>query len=86
MDIKVGKQAIAEASKKLSNWGRWGKDSKTPLTQYHFGGAQPDPGAGGMNDDYTKNYGINERAEVGLITLLTDASTSPRSEAPTKGR
>jgi kynurenine formamidase len=26
MNIKVGKQAIAEASKKLSNWGRWGKD------------------------------------------------------------
>src|SRR5208282_1375635 len=43
-------------------------DSKTPLTQYHFGGAQPDPGAGGMMDDYTKNYGIDERAEVGLIT------------------
>src|ERR1700730_13385225 len=28
MDIKVGKQAIAEASKKLSNWGRWGKDDQ----------------------------------------------------------
>src|SRR6201986_2956960 len=26
MDIKVGLKAIAEASKKLSNWGRWGKD------------------------------------------------------------
>ena len=26
MNIKVGKQAIEEASKKLSNWGRWGKD------------------------------------------------------------
>jgi hypothetical protein len=25
MNIKVGKEAIAEASKKLSNWGRWGK-------------------------------------------------------------
>src|SRR5664280_1430711 len=28
MNIKVGKQAIAEASKKLSNWGRWGKDDQ----------------------------------------------------------
>ena len=28
MDIKVGKQAIAEASKKLRNWGRWGKDDQ----------------------------------------------------------
>src|SRR5471030_1311314 len=26
MDIKLGREAIAEASKKLSNWGRWGKD------------------------------------------------------------
>ena len=26
MNIKVGKAAIQEASKKLSNWGRWGKD------------------------------------------------------------
>jgi hypothetical protein len=43
-------------------------NSNTPLTQYHFGGAQPDPGAEGMTDDYTKNYGIDERAEVGLIT------------------
>ncbi|MDQ2081393.1 cyclase family protein [Xanthobacteraceae bacterium Astr-EGSB] len=26
MDIKVGKDAIAKASKELSNWGRWGKE------------------------------------------------------------
>ncbi len=28
MDIKVGREAIAEASEKLSNWGRWGKDDQ----------------------------------------------------------
>ncbi|EJW11965.1 hypothetical protein A33M_2613 [Rhodovulum sp. PH10] len=28
MDIKVGKQAIAEASRTLGNWGRWGKDDR----------------------------------------------------------
>ena len=28
MDIKVGLSAIAEASKKLSNWGRWGADDQ----------------------------------------------------------
>jgi kynurenine formamidase len=28
MDIKVGKQAIKEASEKLKNWGRWGKDDQ----------------------------------------------------------
>ena len=28
MNIKVGRQAIAEATQKLSNWGRWGKDDQ----------------------------------------------------------
>ena len=28
MNIKVGQQAIEEASKKLTNWGRWGKDDQ----------------------------------------------------------
>src|SRR5580698_3323373 len=26
MDIKAGRKAIAEATEKLKNWGRWGKD------------------------------------------------------------
>src|SRR6266478_1630838 len=28
MNIKVGRQAIAEATEKLKNWGRWGKDDQ----------------------------------------------------------
>jgi kynurenine formamidase len=28
MDIKVGRQAIQEATDKLKNWGRWGKDDQ----------------------------------------------------------
>src|ERR1700720_220932 len=28
MDIKVGRQAIAEATEKLKNWGRWGADDQ----------------------------------------------------------
>src|SRR3977135_2020738 len=28
MNISVGRKAIEEASKKLSNWGRWGKDDQ----------------------------------------------------------
>src|SRR5438045_164536 len=28
MDIKVGRAAIAEATEKLNNWGRWGKDDQ----------------------------------------------------------
>lgn len=28
MNIKVGKKAIAEATQKLKNWGRWGKDDQ----------------------------------------------------------
>ena len=42
MDIKVGRKAIEEASKKLSNWGRWGKDDHigtlnhvTPRSEEH---------------------------------------------------
>src|SRR6476620_12501367 len=39
MDIKVGRAAIAEASKKLSNWGRWGKDDQIG-TLNHVAAAQ----------------------------------------------
>src|SRR6201984_884220 len=28
MNITVGRQAIAEASEKLKNWGRWGEDDQ----------------------------------------------------------
>ena len=28
MHINVGREAIEEASKKLSNWGRWGKEDQ----------------------------------------------------------
>ena len=28
MNIKVGKKAIAEATEKLKNWGRWGKEDQ----------------------------------------------------------
>ena len=28
MNIQVGKKAIAEATEKLRNWGRWGKDDQ----------------------------------------------------------
>ena len=34
MDIKVGKDAIAEASKQLSNWGRWGEDDEIGTLNY----------------------------------------------------
>jgi kynurenine formamidase len=34
MNITVGKQAIAEASKQLSNWGKWGKDDQIGTLNY----------------------------------------------------
>jgi len=34
MDIKVDKKAIAEASEKLSNWGKWGKDDHSGTLNY----------------------------------------------------
>jgi kynurenine formamidase len=34
MDITVGKAAIAEATKKLSNWGRWGAEDQIGTLNY----------------------------------------------------
>ena len=34
MDIKVGLKAIEEASKKLSNWGKWGPDDHSGTLNY----------------------------------------------------
>lgn len=40
----------------------------TPLVHYHFGGAAPDTGNAAFNDSFAQNYGVDERAEVGLIS------------------
>ena len=34
MNIEVGKKAIAEATEKLKNWGRWGKDDQIGTLNY----------------------------------------------------
>lgn len=34
MDIKLGKAAVAEASEKLSNWGKWGPDDQIGTLNY----------------------------------------------------
>ena len=47
MDIKVGKKAIAEATEKLKNWGRWGKDDHVgTLNQVTPQGGPGGPGGG----------------------------------------
>ena len=43
-------------------------DSATPLVNYHFGGTAPDTGMAAFNDLASQNYGVDERAEVGLIS------------------
>lgn len=43
-------------------------DSGTPLLNYHFGGPAPDAGAQAFSDGVEKNYGVDERAEVGLVS------------------
>ncbi len=43
-------------------------DSTTPLVNYHFGGPAPDVGANAFTDGSSQNYGVDERAEVGLIS------------------
>ena len=55
-------------------------DPNTPLVNYHFGGPAPDRGAAAFQDGVEKNYGIDERAEVGLISRnvkLTATITGP---------
>lgn len=42
--------------------------SDTKLVNYHFGGTGPSPGGASYADGADKNYGIEERAEVGLIS------------------
>ncbi len=47
----------------------------TPLKFYHFGSLPP---TGGMTDGSDRNYGVDERAEVGLITRnITLTSVTP---------
>ena len=43
-------------------------DPRTPLVNYHFGGLAPDTGAAAFQDGVTRNFGVDERAEVGLIS------------------
>ncbi len=40
----------------------------TPLVNYHFGGLAPDTGPAAFQDTFAKNYGVDERAEVGLVS------------------
>jgi len=54
-------------------------DSSTPLVTYHYGGTAPDSGAAAFDDGVSQNYGVDERAEVGLISRnirLTAAVTT----------
>ena len=60
---------------------------KQPLVYYHFGGPDPyaadkgAPGPNSYNASNTTNFGVDERAEVGLISrnivLTSDADTPP---------
>jgi len=62
-------------------------DSTTPLVNYHFGGPAPDLGANAFNDGPSQNYGVDERAEVGLISRNLKLTSSVASEpqwAPNK--
>lgn len=43
-------------------------DAGTPLVNYHFGGPAPDIGLAAFRDTFAQNYGIDERAEVGLVS------------------
>jgi len=63
-------------------------DPSTPLRHYHFG--SPDPGrpsSANANADATTNYGVDERAEVGLVSrnvVLTAKMPNYESSIDTK--
>ncbi len=43
-------------------------DASTPLRTYHYGGLAPHAGAAATSDGVDRNYGVEERAEVGLLS------------------
>lgn len=58
-----------------------------PLVHYHFGSDDPGlPGAANFSADATKNFGVDERAEVGLISRnirFTAVTPDPATLNPT---
>lgn len=60
-------------------------DSRTPLVNYHFGGPAPDTGAGALTDGASKNYGVDERAEVALISRNVKLTSTITGSHPHRG-
>jgi hypothetical protein len=60
-------------------------DSATPLKNYHFGGAAPDLGMAAFSDGAAQNYGVDERAEVGLISRNVKLTSTVESGNPSNG-
>jgi len=62
MDIKVGRQAIAEATEKLKNWGRWGKDDQIGTLNH----VKP--------EDVVKAAGLIRRGKVFALGIPLDSN------------
>ena len=62
MDIKVGRQAIAEATEKLKNWGRWGKDDQIGTLNH----VRP--------EDVVKAAGLIRRGKVFALGIPLDSN------------
>ncbi|MES2937676.1 MAG: G8 domain-containing protein [Pseudomonadota bacterium] len=65
-------------------------NSSTPLVNYHYGGQAPDAGNAAFNDGVAQNYGVDERAEVGLVSrsiklTATDTGTVTATVNPAWG-
>ena len=58
-------------------------DPATAPVHYHFGGPAPTPGPDGFLDGAATNFGVEERAEVGLVSrnvkLTADVPDDPQS-------
>jgi hypothetical protein len=60
-------------------------NSATPLIHYHFGGAAPSLGAAAFKDGPNRNWGVDERAEVGLISRNVKLTAAVSNAHPALG-
>lgn len=57
----------------------------TPLVHYHYGGTAPDTGTKSFTNGVAQNYGVDERAEVGLVSRNIKLTAAVSAANPANG-
>lgn len=57
----------------------------TPLVSYHYGGTAPDTGTKSFTNGVAQNYGVDERAEVGLVSRNIKLTAAVSAANPANG-